>query len=172
MSVAPHPLINYTSNSSSKVIQAKTSASKKVTRRSNLGNKNQTRLPGDNLAILNVNNQPPIWLRSLLFLESGSKLLTLCIITVSLVLYGLTVNFPKRWTKEYNKLMNLERHERELIEKNEALKNQVATEAEQDDTMLSPDPTQAIFLKTTPVAIVSPTPQEAPMPQVMTFLGY
>lgn len=174
MSVTPHSFVDYTSDNPRTAIKAKTSTSKRLTRQSNLENKNLTRLDNGKVAKIRIHDQQlPIWLRSLLVLENGSKVCAFCVIAGSLILYGLTVNVPKRWTEEYNKLITLERREREFIEKNEAIKNQLATEAQQDSAMISLDPTKAIFLETAPTKIVVLTSTTSTSPQAINhFLGY
>ncbi|MBR8828242.1 MAG: hypothetical protein DSM107014_10160 [Gomphosphaeria aponina SAG 52.96 = DSM 107014] len=153
MSLAPHSFVDYKSDRATKAVKTKTSRNK--------GNKNKTRY--NSSKITKLPQYQPTWLRSLLLLEGGCKIFTFCAIATTLIVYGWTVYVPPRWTEEYHKLMTLEKREREFIEKNEALKNQLATEAEKDSALENPDPTKAIFLEKAPVTtpLTTPTPPTA-----------
>jgi hypothetical protein len=94
----------------------------------------------------------PIWLRSLLWLQQGSSVVTLGLISATLTLYAFTVYAPRLWSQEYDQLQKLQREERELTATNETLKNQIAQQAQRPDTGLVPSkPSSAIFLSPAPV---------------------
>ncbi len=125
--------------------------------------------------------QPPIWLRTLLLLQYSSSVLTACLIAAILTVYALTVYAPQRWSREYKKLMNLQRDERQLTAANESLKNQLAQQAERSDTgLVNSNPTNAIFLPPAPVpaavtplvASTNPTTPQSKLPVATVPLAY
>ena len=90
----------------------------------------------------------PIWGMRLRFWQRRVGIATSILITGTLVAYSSTVYLQQQWSQEYRKLENLQRQERQLTAKNEMLKNQLAVEAEQPSTKLSPpNPADAIILQ-------------------------
>jgi hypothetical protein len=93
----------------------------------------------------------------MMLLQRGSSAVTCCLVAGALAAYGWTVWVPKIWSHEYRQLESLQRHERELTETNEALKNQLARQAERSG-LVQPNPSQSIFL--TPTAAPNRQPQK------------
>jgi hypothetical protein len=68
-----------------------------------------------------------------------------------LTVYGWTVYVQQRWGQEYSKFETLKKQERQLISGNEALKNQMAQQAESPNSgLMVPDPNHTIFLMPAP----------------------
>lgn len=89
----------------------------------------------------------PRWLSSLLFLKRSSDLVTFLLVTTTLTIYSWTVYTQQQWTRDYRKLENLQRQERQLTTANEVMKNQLAQQAEKPATgLVPPTQTNAIFL--------------------------
>ncbi|MBF2001349.1 MAG: hypothetical protein IGS38_11585 [Synechococcales cyanobacterium M58_A2018_015] len=112
----------------------------------------------------------PRWLTALLWLQRGSAMGTLVLAAAVLVTYGWTVYLQDRWGQEYERLEVLQKQERQLIAANEALKNQMAQQAEDPTTgLLPPDPSNTIFLAPAPERpAVKPkptTPELEPLPR-------
>lgn len=90
----------------------------------------------------------PLWLRAMIGVNRGASLLTLSLTSAVLIIYSQTVYSQQLWNREYRNLEVLQRHERQLISTNEALKEQIAQQAERPATGLVPaTPANAIFLQ-------------------------
>jgi hypothetical protein len=99
-----------------------------------------------------------LWLRSLLFLQRGSDVVTFCLVAVVLTVYSWTVYAQQQWSQEYRKLETLQRHERHLTTTNETLKDQLAQQAENPETgLVTPTTANTIYLPP-----VRQEPQAAP----------
>jgi hypothetical protein len=110
----------------------------------------------------------------MMLVHRSSSAVTCCLVTAALAAYGWTVCIPKIWSHEYRQFQSLQRHERELTETNEALKNQLARQAERSG-LVQPNPSQSIFL--TPTAAPANQPQKsaaakATLPLVSTPVAY
>lgn len=100
----------------------------------------------------------PTWLKLLLNAQKASSVTLFVLVIATLTVYGWTVYVQQRWGQEYRQFETLKKQERQLISGNEALKNQIAKQAESPLSGLTvPDPNNAIFL--TPAA---PRAAEAP----------
>lgn len=83
------------------------------------------------------------------------------LIASALAIYGWTVQVQQRWGQAYRQFESLQKHERQLIAGNEALKNQMAQQAESPSSgLMVPDPSTAIFL--TPASPRPPVEPEQP----------
>lgn len=88
-----------------------------------------------------------IWGLRLRFWQRRVGIVTSILIAGTLVTYSSTVYLQQQWNQKYRRLENLQRQERQLTANNEILKNQLAVEAEQPLTKLSPpNPADAIIL--------------------------
>ncbi|WP_066375533.1 MULTISPECIES: hypothetical protein [unclassified Anabaena] len=104
----------------------------------------------------------PMWLMRLYTLHRHSSLVAFLLVAASLAVYGLTVYTQEMWGKEYRKLQNLQRHERQITTTNATLINKMAEEAEKKVTgFVSPTPANTIFLSpTSPNSnFISPSPE-------------
>jgi len=121
----------------------------------------------------------PMWLRSLLRVERASSAAVVLFLGGALTLYGLTVYSQQRWSQEYQKLETLRLQEQQLSAASEVLKNQLAKEAQNPETGLSPQkPGDTIFLSPVPEnrsPVVIPNSEEPALKHrsgVETPLGY
>ena len=117
----------------------------------------------------------PRWLSSLLFLKRSSDVVTFLLVTTTLTIYSWTVYTQQQWTRDYRKLENLQRQERQLTTANEVMKNQLAQQAEKPATgLVPPTQTNAIFLPPAQERKSSTTPTQAtdPEPVANSPLGY
>lgn len=104
----------------------------------------------------------PLFIRTFLFLQRSSSLLTFGAIVATLGMYGLTVYTQQLWNQEYQELESLQRHERNVTNINEALKDQIAESnngSNQDLIPLTPD--KNVYIKPTVHSVFpeSETPQ-------------
>jgi hypothetical protein len=80
-----------------------------------------------------------------------SSVTTFFLIISILTVYGWTVYVQQRWGQQYSKFESLKKQERQLISGNEALKNQMAQQAESPNSgLMVPDPSNTIFLTPAP----------------------
>jgi hypothetical protein len=88
---------------------------------------------------------------------------TFALVLATLATYSWTVYAPKLWSREYNKLEALQRHERHLITTNEGIKKKYADLAENPHSPLKPaNPYDNIFLDVDPVSLPSPASETSP----------
>lgn len=80
----------------------------------------------------------PLWLRLLIQLQHGSVVVAFVLVTAALVVYGSTIFMQQHWSKDYRKLKNLERSERQMISAEGLMKNQLIQQAEQPGSGLVP----------------------------------
>ncbi|WP_199290447.1 hypothetical protein [Leptolyngbya sp. FACHB-36] len=116
----------------------------------------------------------PLWLRLLVRVQRSSLIAAVVLVIAALVLYGSTVYTQQLWSREYNKLKTMQRNERQLTTTSEALKHQLAQQAERPNSGLIPrTPANTLFLQPAPPRPAPPV-QSAPQPQstASTPLGY
>lgn len=102
----------------------------------------------------------PLWLQSLSVLQRLSSVATTLLIGSTLAVYGLTVYGESSWTKEYPKLEQLRRQEQQLRAAQEALKNNIAIDANETTTgLVVPQPGDMIYIEPAP-----PRPEKSPAP--------
>ena len=98
----------------------------------------------------------PLWLIRLYASHRYSSVVTFLLVMGTLCVYGWSVYTQGIWSRGYSRLQNLQLYERQLTTKNATLKNQMAEEAEKEDTeLLSPTTDKIIFLRTTPETLVN-----------------
>lgn len=125
-----------------------------------------------------LSRSTPLWLRWLILLQRRSSVVTFLVVGATLWLYGATVYSQQLWSKEYYKLQTLRRQERQLATEGEVLKNQLAQQAEQENTgLIPPTPANNLFIEPAPErpapsganspAKPAPSPKLSPTP-----LGY
>lgn len=89
----------------------------------------------------------PFWLRALLVIQRGSSVLTFCLATAVLIVYGSTVYIQQAWSEEFRQLEQLQREKRELTTADELMKNQLAQRAAAPENgLVAPSPANTIFL--------------------------
>jgi hypothetical protein len=111
-----------------------------------------------NLPVVPTAEALPTWLLRLYTFHRYSSIVTFFLVAVALVVYGWTVYSQEMWSKDFRRLQNLQRNERQLTTTNAMLKNKMAEEAEKTTTgLVSPTPDRTIFLPS-----VSHTPHPKP----------
>jgi hypothetical protein len=105
--------------------------------------------------------------------QRGSTIATFCLVSGALAVYSWTVYSQTFWGKEYSHLEQLQKNQRQLTEANEALKNQIAQQAETPEAgLVLPDANNTIFLQAAPdrplrpdptTSVIAPTPLTMPM---------
>lgn len=108
----------------------------------------------------------PKWLRLLLVAQRGSSIVTFTLVGLTLLVYGWTVYSQELWGRQYRQLEALQRQERQLTATNEALKQNLALQAEQSDQLAPPNPNSIIFMSP-----ASPRPTTAPATTAATPLA-
>ena len=104
------------------------------------------------LAVIPLAQPKPIWLRSLMSLQTASSVITLLIVTASLAVYSGTIYGQAKWSEEYQKLEKLRRDEQQFSLANELLKHDIAELAVTPDVGLVPqDSIEPIFLSPAPL---------------------
>lgn len=119
--------------------------------------------------------QSPLWLRSLLFLQRGSDVVTFCLVAITLTVYSWTVYTQQQWSQKYRKLETLQRHERHLTTTNETLKDQLAQQAENPATgLVTPTTANTLYLPPARQETQAIPPQSLPKAKPTTSmpLGY
>lgn len=114
---------------------------------------------------LNSSRSSPAWLTSLRHLQNRCTTLTGCLVTALLITYSWSAHSENFWQQSYIQLEDLKKQERQLMQKNEELKNDLATQARKPEMgLVSPNPAEAIALEpaiqtTKSPKSVSPTTQ-------------
>lgn len=135
--------------------QPKVSHSKNQSKISQLKSKSESL----NLPVVPTAEALPTWLLRLYKVHRYSSIVTFLLVAVALVVYGWTVYSQEMWSKEFRRLQNLQRNERQLTTTNAMLKNKMAEEAEKITTgLVAPTPDRTIFL---PSASHTPNPMAA-----------
>ncbi|MBD2441242.1 hypothetical protein [Nostoc sp. FACHB-110] len=112
-----------------------------------------------NLPVVPTAEVLPMWLLRLHKIHRYSSVVTFLLVAAALVVYGWTVYSQELWSKEFRRLQDLQRNERQLTTTNAMLKNKMAEEAEKTTTgLVAPTPDRTIFL---PSASSSPNPVPA-----------
>lgn len=116
----------------------------------------------------------PIWLRSLLGMNTATAIAMLIVVGAVVGLYSKVVYTKQNWGQEYRKLERLQKEERIVTIFNEALKNDIAQTAKQDGTgLVAPSGAAMILLEPTPVrplrSATAPQPENF---QSVQPLGY
>lgn len=117
----------------------------------------------------------PLWLRSLIGLQRSSTIVAFALAGAALGVYGWTVYSQQLWGKEYQRLENLRRDERQLMATGSTLKSQIAQQVNPASPDLIPrTPQNVIFLKPAPLRQPPAPPQKPvdPAPAPAGPMGY
>ncbi len=121
---------------------------------------------------LNANtiNQLPTALQVLLRFQQTTTVLTLTVVGAALGFYGWTVYTPLRWNDAYQQLKALQQQERQITVNTEAIKHQLAQEANQPNSgLVNPNPHHNIFLPEKTIESVASQKSEFPMAQTVVM---
>ena len=109
----------------------------------------------ETIAVIPIAEPKPMWLRSLMGLQTASSFVTLAIVAAALAIYGGTIYGEAKWSQEYQKLEKLRRYEQQFSVANELLKNEIAELAASPDVGLVPlDSVEPIYLSPAPLRSV------------------
>ncbi|OUC12906.1 MAG: hypothetical protein B0A82_20010 [Alkalinema sp. CACIAM 70d] len=97
----------------------------------------------------------PSWLKSLLQVQQWSVGITLVLAGSAIVTYGLTIYSQQLWGKEFARLEQFRRNERQLTANSELMKNEIARNAKPADYGLVPRSTDHLIL-------IKPAPPRPP----------
>ncbi|AIE75281.1 MULTISPECIES: hypothetical protein [unclassified Synechocystis] len=112
----------------------------------------------------------PTSLQVLLRFQQVTSCITLGVMATVLGVYGWTVYTPTLWSREYQQLKALQQTERQLITNTEAIKHQLAQEANQPSSgLVKASPSQNIFLPAQPTSVPSAENDVAAVASVANF---
>lgn len=98
------------------------------------------------------------------------------LVVAALVVYGSMVYTQQLWSKEYSNLKKMQRNEREMVAANEALKNQLAQQAERPESGLIPRSPAAMLIVPAAPERPAPTANQAIAPSPKSYpetpMGY
>lgn len=110
-------------------------------------------------------NQPPAWVKALITIQRGSTVLTFTLVAAVLAVYSWTVYTQHRWGEEYDRLEILQRDERQINAANEALKDNLARQAEIGEAnLVLPQVNNILFLEPAPERPGNPVVPESAAP--------
>jgi hypothetical protein len=120
-------------------------------------------------------NVPP-WLKSLLNLQKGAKVVFAVVVGTIPIVYGYTVYTQDQWKIQHGQLNRLRAREQQQVVMNENLKYQMAETAENSNSgLVSPTPDRMVFVSPAPARPLKQRPQTPavnPNPPTQTPQGY
>jgi cell division protein FtsL len=118
----------------------------------------------------------PPWLKSLLNIQKGAKVVFAVVVGTIPIVYGYTVYTQAQWKNQHGQLNRLRAREQQQVVMNENLKYQMAETAEQSNSSLvPPTPDRMVFVSPAPARPLkqrSHPPAANPNPQLQTPQGY
>ena len=125
---------------------------------------------------LSSSRSSPVWLTSLRHLQNRCAAVTVLLVTALLVAYGWSAYSQSSWQEAHSQLEDLKKQERQLMQKNEVLKNDLATQAQQPEmSLVTPTPAETIALEpaSQPTKTPKPTSPATQPPRFTSLpLGY
>jgi cell division protein FtsL len=120
-------------------------------------------------------NVPP-WLKSLLNLQKGAKVIFAMVLGTIPIVYGYTVYTQDQWKSQHGQLNRLRAREQQQVVMNENLKYQMAETAERSNSgLVAPTPDRLVFISPAPARPLKQRPQTPPVnpnPELQTPQGY
>ena len=103
------------------------------------------------VSVLPKLREAPVWVKALILAQQGSAIAAFCLVSAALGVYSWTVYAQASWGREYDRLEQLQKDQRQMTTANEALKNQIAQQAEAPESgLVLPDFSNTIFLPPAP----------------------
>jgi hypothetical protein len=103
--------------------------------------------------------------KALITIQRGSTVLTFTLVAAVLAVYSWTVYTQHRWGEEYDRLEILQRDERQINAANEALKDNLARQAEIGEAnLVLPQVNNILFLEPAPERPGNPVVPESAAP--------
>jgi len=98
--------------------------------------------------MLGSSRSTPAWLTGLYHLQNRCTAMTGLLVTALLIAYGWSAYSQYSWQQARSQLEILKKQERQLMQKNEVLKNNLASQAQQPEMgLVYPSPAEAIALE-------------------------
>ena len=117
----------------------------------------------------------PVWLRALKKIENLSVIVALVLVGSAVITYGWAVYSQQLWGKNYTRLDNLRRDERQLLKGSELMKNDIARHNDPKQYGLVPRSSEHIVvIPPAPLRPAPPTRNMGPDPKAkpITPIGY
>jgi uncharacterized protein HemX len=112
---------------------------------------------GKSVRMLGSSRSLPVWLASLRHLQKRCARVTGLLVIALIISYGCSAYSQRSWQKANNQLETLKKQERQLMQKNEELKNDLALQARQPEMgFVSPSPAEAIALESSSQIVKAP----------------
>lgn len=125
---------------------------------------------------LHRNVAVPPWLKSLLKVQNGAKVVFAVVVGTIPFVYGYTVYTQHQWKNQHGQLNRLRAKEQQQTVMNENLKHQQAEAAERANSgFVAPTPDRMVFITPAPARPLKQRPQtpaENPNPEAQTPQGY
>jgi cell division protein FtsL len=125
---------------------------------------------------LHRNVAVPPWLKSLLNLQKGAKVIFAVVLGTIPIVYGYTVYTQDQWKNQHGQLNRLRAREQQQVVMNENLKYQMAETAEHPSSgLVAPTPDRMVFVAPAPARPLKQRPQTPianPNPELQTPQGY
>lgn len=125
---------------------------------------------------LTSSRSSPTWLTGLRHLQNRSEAVTGLLVTTLVVAYGWLTYSQNSWQKAHSQLENLVKQERQLMQTNEVLKNDLASQAQRPEIgLVSPSAAEAIAIEPSTQTAKSPksiSPATQPRQFTALPLGY
>jgi len=97
---------------------------------------------------LSSSRSTPPWLIGLRHIQNRCAAVTGLLVSALLIAYGWSAYSQKSWQIAHSQLENLKKQERQLMQTNEVLKNDLASQAQRPEIgLVSPKPAEAIALE-------------------------
>ncbi len=125
---------------------------------------------------LHRNVAVPPWLKSLLNIQKGAKVIFAVVLGTIPIVYGYTVYTQDQWKSQHGQLNRLRAREQQQVVMNENLKYQMAETAEHSNSgLVAPTPDRMVFVSPAPARPLKQRPQTPtvnPNPELQTPQGY
>jgi hypothetical protein len=93
-----------------------------------------------------------LWLRILQRWQRSSSAVAFLLAIAACIAYAYATHYQQRWSQVYQRTEQLRTEKRQLHAYQELLQNQVATDAQPENTeLVPPDPNQILFVEPAPV---------------------
>lgn len=103
---------------------------------------------GKSVRMLGSSRSSPVWLTSLRHWQNRCACVTGLLVAALLVAYGWSAYSQNSWKQANSQLETLKQQERQLMQKNEVLKHDSASQARRSEIgLVSPNPAEAIALE-------------------------
>ncbi len=125
---------------------------------------------------LHQNVPTPPWLKSLLKIQEGARVIFAIVVGTIPIVYGYTVYTQDQWKNQHGQLNRLRAKEQQQIVMTENLKHQQAEAADRPNSgFVAPTPDRMVFVAPAPARPLKhrpQTPTPKPHPEIQTPQGY